>query len=112
MAASFRPAALAPGSTMPRTMARPKRILQFAAINKYHISVVAYFIDKLKKTQEGDSNLLEQTLVLYGSPMGDSNLHNHKRVPLIAIGHAGGTLKGRLHLKAPDGTPSANMFLT
>src|SRR5215831_976323 len=89
-----------------------QRIQQFAAINKYHISVVAYFIDKLKKTQEGDSNLLEQTLVLYGSPMGDSNLHNHKRVPLILLGHAGGALKGRLHVKPPDGTPSANMFLS
>jgi len=89
-----------------------QRVLQFAAINKYHVSVVAYFIDKLKKTQEGDSNLLEQSLVLYGSPMGDSNLHNHKRVPLILIGHAGGALKGRLHVKPPDGTPSANMFLT
>jgi hypothetical protein len=89
-----------------------QRITQFAAINKYHISMVAYFIDKLKKTQEADSNLLEQSLVLYGSPMGNSNLHNHKRVPLILMGHAGGKLKGGLHYKAADGTPSANMFLT
>ena len=89
-----------------------QRITQFAAINKYHISVVAYFIDKLKKTREGDSTLLDQSLVLYGSPMGNSNLHNHKRVPLIVLGHAGGKLKGGLHYKAQDGTPSANMFLT
>ena len=89
-----------------------QRITQFAAINKYHISVVAYFIDKLKKTQEADSNLLEQSLVLYGSPMGNSNLHNHKRVPLILIGNAAGKLKGGLHYKAADGTPSANMYLT
>jgi Protein of unknown function (DUF1552) len=88
------------------------RIIQYGAINKYHISVVAYFIDKLKKTEEGASNLLEQSLVLYGSPMGNSNLHNHKRVPLILLGHAGGALKGSLHVKMPDGTPSANMFLT
>ncbi len=89
-----------------------QRIGQFAAINKYHVSVVAYFIDKLKKTQEGDGTLLDQTLVLYGSPMGNSNLHNHKRVPLFLVGRAGGALKGGLHFKAPDGTPSANMFLT
>ena len=44
--------------------------------------------------------------------MGNPNVHNHKRVPLILLGHAGGALKGRLHLKAPDGTPSANMYLT
>src|SRR5262249_11407035 len=89
-----------------------QRISQFAAINKYHISVVAYFIDKLKKTREGDATLLDQSLIVYGSPLGDSNLHNHKRVPLIVLGHGGGALKGGLHYKAPDGTPSANMFLT
>jgi hypothetical protein len=89
-----------------------QRIIQFAAINKYHISVVAYFIDKLKKTQEGGKSLLDQSLILYGSPMGNSNLHNHKRVPLIVLGHAGGALKGGIHYKAPDATPSANMFLT
>ena len=89
-----------------------QRIGQFAAINKYHISVVAYFVDKLKKTKEGDSTLLDQTLILYGSPMGNSNLHNHKRVPLVLVGHGGGVLKGGLHYVAADGTPSANMFLT
>ena len=89
-----------------------QRIGQFAAINKFHISTVAYFIDKLKKTKEGDGNLLDQTLVLYGSPMGNSNVHNHKRVPLILMGHAGGKLKGGLHFRAPEGTPSANMHLT
>jgi len=89
-----------------------QRITQYAAINKYHISVLAYFVDKLKKTQEGDGTLLDHILILYGSPMGNSNLHNHKRVPLILLGHAGGALKGGLHFKAPDGTPSANMHLT
>jgi hypothetical protein len=89
-----------------------QRITQFAAINKYHISVLTYFVDKLKKTQEGDGTLLDQTLILYGSPMGNSNLHNHKRVPLILLGHGGGILKGGLHYKAADATPSANMHLT
>ena len=49
--------------------------------------------------------------MLYGSPMGDSNLHNHKRCPLFIAGHAGGRLKGNLHLKAADGTPMANAML-
>ena len=89
-----------------------QRIEQFASINKYHISVLAYFIDKLKNTQEGEGTLLDQILVLYGSPMGNSNLHNHKRVPLILLGHAGGRLKGGTHVKPPDETPSANMYLT
>jgi hypothetical protein len=89
-----------------------QRIVQFAQINKYHVSMIPYFLDKLKKVSEGDGTLLDHSLVLYGSPMGDSNLHNHKRVPLFLAGHAGGALKGHLHLKTPDGTPSANMFLT
>jgi hypothetical protein len=89
-----------------------QRITQFAAINKYHISVLSYFIESLKKVQEGEGTLLDRTLVLYGSPMGNPNLHNHKRVPLILLGNAGGIHKGRLHVQTPDATPSANLFLT
>lgn len=88
------------------------QILDFAKINAYHVSMIPYFLEKLKKTPEGDGNLLDNTVVLYGSPMGDSNLHNHKRCPLFLAGHAGGQLKGNLHLMMPDGTPMANVFLT
>jgi hypothetical protein len=90
-----------------------QRIQGYATLNKYHISMVPYFLDKLKKVTESDGqSLLDHTLVVYGSPMGDSNLHNHKRCPIFVVGHAGGSLKGRLHLKTPDGTPTANMYLT
>ena len=71
-----------------------------------------YFLEKLKRTPDGDGTLLDHTLVIYGSPMGDSNVHNHKRCPLFFAGHAGGRLKGGLHLKAGDGTPMANVMLT
>ena len=91
---------------------REDRITQFAQINKHHVSLVPYFLEKLKNLREGDKNLLENTLVIYGSPMGNSNVHNHKRCPLFLAGHAGGSLKGNLHLKAPDGTPMANVMLT
>jgi hypothetical protein len=74
--------------------------------------MIPYFLEKLKNTPEGDSNLLENTLVMYGSPMGDSNLHNHKRVPFFLAGHAGGALKGGLHVRAADGTPLANAMLS
>jgi hypothetical protein len=87
------------------------RVMQFAQINKYHVSLVPYFLEKLKGIQEGDSNLLDRTLVIYGSPMGNSNTHNHKRCPLFLAGKANGMLKGNLHLKAPDGTPMANAML-
>jgi hypothetical protein len=90
---------------------KEERILDFAKINKYHVSMVPYFLEKLKNTPDGDGNLLDNSVVLYGSPMGDSNVHNHKRVPFFLAGHAGGALKGNLHIKAADGTPLANAML-
>jgi hypothetical protein len=91
---------------------RDDRITEYAKINKYHVSMLPYFLEKLKNTPDGESNLLENTLLIYGSPMGNSNVHNHKRCPLILAGHAGGVLKGGLHVKAADGTPMANALLT
>jgi hypothetical protein len=91
---------------------RDDRITEYAKINKYHVSMIPYFLEKLKNTPDGESNLLENTLVIYGSPMGNSNVHNHKRCPLILAGHAGGALKGGVHVKAADGTPMANALLT
>jgi hypothetical protein len=89
-----------------------KKIDQFAKLNTYHIGLIKPFFEKLRNTPDGDGNLLEHTLVIYGSPMGDPNLHNHRRCPLFLAGHANGQLKGNLHVKAPDGTPMANVFLT
>jgi hypothetical protein len=91
---------------------REERILDFAKINLYHVSMVPYFLQKLRNTPDGDGNLLDNTLIIFGSPMGNSNVHNHKRCPLFLAGRAGGHLKGGLHLKALDGTPMANVFLT
>src|SRR5690349_20519294 len=90
---------------------REDRILDFAKINRYHVGMLPYFLKKLKDTPDGDSNLLDNTLVVYGSPMGDSNIHNHKRCPLFFVGKAGGALKGGLHIKAAEGTPMANAML-
>jgi len=90
----------------------PAKIAEYAKINRYHVSLLAYFLDKLKNTPDGDGNLLDHTAVLYGSPMGDSNVHNHKRVPLLIAGHGNGAFKGNLHLKTAEGTPTANAYLT
>lgn len=87
-------------------------VKEFFKINKYHVGMLPYFLDKLKSIQEGESNLLDKTMIIYGSPMGDSNLHNHRRVPLILLGKANGQLAGNVHLKAPDGTPMANAMLS
>jgi hypothetical protein len=90
---------------------RDERILDFAKINRYHVSLLPYLLDRLKATPDGDSNLLENSLVIYGSPMGNSNVHNHKRCPLLFAGHAGGKLQGGRHIKAPDSTAMANAML-
>ena len=76
------------------------------------MSIAAYFLEKLKNTPDGDGKLLDHSLVLYGSPMGDGNMHAHRRLPLFLAGHANGELKGNLHFKAPHGTPMANVLLT
>jgi hypothetical protein len=90
----------------------PGRVEDFSQINKYHISQLPYFLDKLKNTKDGDGTLLDHTVVMYGSAMGDGNVHNHKRCPLFFVGHGNGALKGNLHVKTPDGTPMANVYLT
>ncbi len=87
-------------------------VRDFNMINKYHVSMLPYFLDKLKSIQEGDSNMLDKTMIIYGSPMGDSNLHNHRRCPLILLGKAENRLAGNTHIKAADGTPMANAMLS
>ena len=87
-------------------------ILEFAKLNAYHVSKVAYFIDKMKNTPDGDGNLLDHSLVMYGSPMGDSHVHEHKRLPVFLAGHANGSVQGNLHVRCADGTPMANLLLT
>ena len=91
---------------------REDRIMEFNKINKYRVSQVAYLLEKLKTTTEGDQSLLDKTVVLWGSPMADANVHNHRRCPLFLAGRGNGLLKGNLHLKAPDGTPMANVMLS
>jgi hypothetical protein len=90
----------------------PTRVAEFAKLNRYHVSLIPYFLEKLKNTPDGDGNLLDHSMILYGSPMGDGNVHNHKRVPVFLAGHANGKLKGNTHVRCADGTPMANILLT
>jgi hypothetical protein len=71
------------------------RILDFAKINAHHVGMLPYFLEQLKNTPDDGGTLLDSTVVIYGSPMGDSNLHNHKRVPFFIAGRAGGCDSGR-----------------
>ncbi len=92
--------------------AKPANIVEFGQINRYHASLLPYFLQKLQSLQDGDATLLDRTLIIYGSPMGDGNVHNHKRCPLILLGGANGQLPGNVHLRAEAGTPMANVLLT
>ena len=89
-----------------------KRIMEFNTICQYRVGQLPYFLERLKETTDGDASLLDKTMIIWGSPMADANIHNHRRCPLILLGGASGALEGNLHLKAPDGTPMANVMLT
>jgi len=91
---------------------REATIVEFNKINKYRVGQMAYFLEKMKTTMDGDKSLLDRSMIMWGSPMADPNVHNHRRCPLAFFGHANGKLKGGLHLKTPDGTPMANPMLT
>jgi hypothetical protein len=91
---------------------REEAVLDFAVINKYHVGLLPYFLQKLKDIDEGGTDLLDKTMIIFGSPMADGNVHNHRRAPLVVLGGANGKLEGNVHLKAPDGTPMANAMLS
>jgi len=88
------------------------RIREFAEVNRFHVSVLPYFLEKLKTTMEGEASLLDKTLIMYGSPMANGNVHNHRNCPFIMLGKGNGALEGGVHVKAPDNTPMANVMLT
>jgi hypothetical protein len=90
----------------------PERVEVLGRINRYHVSLVPYFMERLRSIQEEDRTLLDKTMILYGSPMGDPNIHNHKRVAFFVAGGANGALEHNLHLRAEPGTPLANVMLT
>jgi len=90
-----------------------KRKLEYAKLNRYHVAMLTYFVDKLAKTPDGDGALLDHSLVLYGSNMGNSNQHRHEDVPHVLIGGANGKLQGDRHLAYPSMTvPTGNLLLS
>ena len=88
-----------------------ERILDFNTICRYRVGQLPHFLERLRDTMEGEASLLDKTAIIWGSPMADANIHNHRRCPLILLGRANGHLTGNLHLKAADGTPMANAML-
>jgi hypothetical protein len=76
----------------------PPNLRRYAALNRYHVSTLAYFAEKLKAIPDGDGTLLDRSLIMYGTNMGNSNQHQHYDVPHILVGGANGRLKGNRHL--------------
>ena len=91
----------------------PRRIAELSKINQYHVKMLAHLVDNLAKTQDGDGTLLDHSLVLYGSNMGNSNQHVHYDVPHVLIGGLNGKLKGGRHIAYPTRqVPTGNLLLT
>jgi hypothetical protein len=89
----------------------PEKLAKVAKINAFHVSLFAYFLEKLKATRDGDGTLLDHSVYLYGSGMGNPNVHDHVNLPILVAGGAGG-MKGGRHLRYAEPTPLANLHLT
>ena len=90
----------------------PEKIARMAKINAFHVSLFAYFLEKLKSTPEGNGSLLDHALYLYGSGMGNPNVHDHVNLPILVAGGSAGRVKGGRHIKYAEPTPLANLHLT
>ena len=88
------------------------KVAKVAKINEYHVSLFGYLIEKLKTTPDGDGSLLDHSMYLYGSGMGDPNLHDHINLPIMVAGGGAGRMKGGRHIRYADRTPLANLHLT
>ncbi len=87
------------------------RMERYAKLNAYHVLVSTYLLDKLRSTPDVDGSLLDNSVVLYGSPMGNSNLHDHNDLPVYLAGGGAGRYAGNRHIRTPAGTPMANLFM-
>ena len=90
----------------------PAFIAKKAKIDTYHVQQLAYFLEKLDATPDGDGSLLDHSMVLYGGGIGNGNLHEHTNLPVVLAGRAGGRLKTGRHLNYPENTPMANLLVS
>lgn len=91
---------------------RPEKLAKIAKINQFHVSLFAYFLERLKAVREGDGTLLDHSLYLYGSGMGNPNVHDHTNLPILVAGGAAGRMKGGRHIRYNEPVPLANLHLT
>jgi len=85
---------------------------KIAQINRFHIEQLAYFIERLSQLEDGDGTLLDQSMIVYGSGIGDGNRHNHDDLPVLLLGRGGGGIQSGRHIRYPKNTPMTNLFLS
>ncbi len=85
---------------------------KIAKINRFHMEHFAEFIRKLKNTKEGDGSLLDHSMIVYGSCIGDGDAHNHDNLPVVVLGRGSGTMKTGRHIRYPFNTPLNNLWLS
>jgi hypothetical protein len=90
----------------------PEKLAKLAKINAHHVSLFAYLVEKLKATPDGDGSLLDHSIYMLGSGMGNPNVHDHSNLPIVLAGGGAGQLKGARHVKYAQQTPLANLHLT
>ncbi len=90
----------------------PAKVAKMAKINQFHVSLFAEFLAKLQATPEGNGTLLDHSLYLYGSGMGNPNVHDHTNLPILVAGGAAGKMRGGRHIRYEQPTPLANLHLT
>ncbi len=90
----------------------PKKQEKLQKINTFHTTQLAYLIGKLKEVKEGDGNLLDNCLLVYGSGIGDGNRHNHDDLPIVLAGKARNTIQSGRHVRYKRGTPLTNLYLS
>jgi hypothetical protein len=90
----------------------PEKIAKIAKINQFHVSLFGYFLEKLAAVPDGDGTLLDNSLYMYGSGMGNPNVHDHLNLPIIVAGGGGGKVRGGRHIRYAEPTPLANLHLT
>ena len=90
----------------------PEKVAKIAKINQFHVSLFAYFLERLASVSEGDGSLLDHSLYLYGSGMGNPNVHDHVNLPIVVAGGGAGKVRGGRHIKYAEPTPMANLHLT
>lgn len=90
----------------------PEKLARVAKINAFHVSLFAYYLEKLAATPDGDGTLLDHSLILYGSGMGNADIHDHRNLPVLVAGGAAGRHRGGKHIRYTNPTPLANLHLT